>query len=92
MDREKAVVTITGRDEVGILASVSACCANANASVIEMTQSVKQDFFTMMMLTDTSRANTDFDGIADALSRKGEEMQLSIRVQREDIFNAMHRI
>ena len=43
MDREKAVVTVTGRDNVGILASVSACCANANASVIEMTQSVKQD-------------------------------------------------
>ena len=66
--------------------------AQLNINIIDISQTVMEDFFTMIMLTDTSGAAAGFDGIADALSRKGEEMQLSIRVQREDIFNAMHTI
>ena len=88
----RAIVTVVGPDRVGIIAEVCGLLAGLNINIIDISQTVMEDFFTMIMLTDTSKANTDFDGIADALSKKGEEMHLSIRVQREDIFNAMHTI
>lgn len=88
----RAIVTVVGPDRVGIIAEVCGLLAQLNINIVDISQTVMEDFFTMIMLTDTSRANTDFDGIADALSKKGQEMQLSIRVQREDIFNAMHTI
>jgi ACT domain-containing protein len=88
----RAIVTVVGPDRVGIIAEVCGLLAKLNINIVDISQTVMEDFFTMMMLTDTSRANTDFDGIADALAQKGEEMHLSIRVQREDIFDAMHKI
>ena len=90
MDREKAVVTVTGRDKVGILASVSACCANANASVIEMTQSVKQDFFTMMMVISIEQMNVTIAELRDAILK--ELPTMDVHVMHENIFNSMHRI
>ena len=90
MDREKAVVTVTGRDKVGILASVSACCANANASVIEMTQSVKQDFFTMMMVISVEQMNVTIAELQDAIIK--ELPTMDVQVMHENIFNSMHRI
>lgn len=88
----RAIVTVVGPDRVGIIAEVCGLLAKLNINIIDISQTVMEDFFTMIMLTDTSRANTDLDGIADALTAQGERMQLSIRVQREDIFNAMHTI
>lgn len=88
----RAIVTVVGPDRVGIIAEVCTLLSKLNINIVDISQTVMEDFFTMMMLTDTARANTDFDGIAEALSRKGQEMQLSIRVQREDIFSAMHTI
>ena len=88
----RAIVTVIGPDRVGIIAEVCGLLARLNINIIDISQTVMEDFFTMMMLTDTSKANTDFDGIADALAKKGGEMGLSVRVQREDIFNAMHTI
>ena len=90
MDREKAVVTVTGRDKVGSLASVSACCANANASVIEMTQSVKQDFFTMMMGISVEQMNVTIAELQDAILK--ELPTMDVHVMHENIFNSMHRI
>ncbi len=90
MDREKAVVTVTGRDNVGILAAVSACCANANASVIEMTQSVKQDFFTMMMVISVEQMNVTIAELRDAILK--ELPTMDVHVMHENIFNSMHRI
>ena len=90
MDREKAVVTVTGRVAVGILASVSACCANANASVIEMTQSVKQDFFTMMMVISIEQMNVTIAELRDAILK--ELPTMDVHVMHENIFNSMHRI
>ena len=88
----RAIVTVVGPDRVGIIAEVCGLLAQLNINIIDISQTVMEDFFTMIMLTDTSRANMDFDGIAEALGRKAEEMALSIRIQREDIFNAMHTI
>ena len=88
----RAIVTVVGPDRVGIIAEVCGLLAKLNINIVDISQTVMEDFFTMIMLTDTSKAAADFDGIADALSAKGQEMGLSIRVQREDIFNAMHTI
>jgi len=88
----RAIVTVVGPDRVGIIAEVCTLLSRLNINIIDISQTVMEDFFTMMMLVDTARANTDFDGIAEALSQKGQAMQLSIRVQREDIFSAMHTI
>ncbi|MGI6727402.1 MAG: ACT domain-containing protein [Anaerovoracaceae bacterium] len=86
----RAVVSVIGKDTVGILAMVSATCAKANANVVEVTQSVLQEFFVMMMLIDISKLNCE---LAD-LRRELEEnsMGMKIQVMHEDIFNSMHRI
>ncbi|MBR6444243.1 MAG: ACT domain-containing protein [Firmicutes bacterium] len=86
----KAVVTVIGKDMVGILAKVSTTCAEANANVIEVTQSVLQEYFAMIMLIDISEMNISLDQLSDNLKKNVEGME--IHVMHEDIFNSMHRI
>lgn len=88
----KAVITVIGRDMVGILAKVSTICAQRNVNVIEVTQSVLQDMFAMIMLTDISGMTQDFSALVDEMDQLGKELGLSIHVMHEDIFNSMHRI
>lgn len=88
----KAVITVIGRDMVGILAKVSTECARVNANIIEVNQSVLQDLFAMIMLVDISQLTCEFTQLADSLSAQGKEMGLKIHVMHEDIFNSMHRI
>ena len=88
----RAVITVIGKDMVGILAKVSAVCAEDNANVIEVTQSVLQDMFAMIMLVDISKLSVDFDQFASALDQLGKDLCLSTHVMHEDLFNSMHRI
>ena len=88
----KAVITVIGRDMVGILAKVSTVCAEHDINVIEVTQSVMQDLFAMIMLTDISHMSVDFSTLVDQMEQLGKELGLSIHVMHEDIFNSMHRI
>ncbi|MGN0623305.1 MAG: ACT domain-containing protein [Oscillospiraceae bacterium] len=88
----RAVVTVIGKDAVGILAKVSTKCAEYNANVIEVTQSVLQDMFAMIMLVDISKLSKDFAAMADDLSELGDSMGLKIHTMHEDIFNCMHHI
>ncbi|HIS65087.1 MAG TPA: ACT domain-containing protein [Candidatus Avoscillospira avistercoris] len=88
----RAIVTVVGPDRVGIIAEVCTQLAQLNINIIDISQTVMEGFFTMMMVTDTSKANSDLDTIADVLARKGEAMGLSLRIQREDIFHAMHKV
>lgn len=88
----RAVVTVIGKDTVGILAKVSGICSSYNANVIEVTQSVLQDMFAMIMLVDISKLNSDFTALADEMKNLGTELGLSIHTMHEDIFNSMHRI
>ena len=88
----RAIVTVVGPDRVGIIAEVCTQLAQLNINIIDISQTVMEGFFTMMMVTDISKANSDFDTIADVLARKGESMGLSLRIQREDIFHAMHKV
>ena len=88
----RAVITVIGKDNVGILHKVSGICAEYNANVIEVTQSVLQDMFAMIMLVDISSINKDFSEIVDKMTALGNELSLSIHTMHEDIFNSMHSI
>ena len=86
----KAVITVIGKDMVGILAKVSQSCADANTNVIEVTQSVLQDYFAMIMLVDISKMNCELTELTEHLQKSVDNM--TIHVMHEDIFNSMHRI
>jgi ACT domain-containing protein len=88
----KAIVTVIGKDRVGITAAVCSLLAQHNINILDITQTVLQEFFTMVMLVDTSACEKSVGDLTDILSRAGQEEGLSIRIQREDIFHAMHRI
>ena len=88
----KAIVTVIGKDKVGITANVCMLLAQNNINILDITQTVLQGYFTMVMLVDTSACTQSIGDMADILEKAGREQELSIRIQREDIFNAMHRI
>ena len=88
----KAIVTVIGPDRVGIMAAVCTLLAEKGCNIEDIQQTVMQEFFTMNMLVTTDAAVCPFDELQAALTAKGAEMGLSIRIQREDIFTAMHRI
>ncbi|WP_195984163.1 ACT domain-containing protein [Clostridium sp. D33t1_170424_F3] len=88
----RAVVTVIGKDMVGILAQVSAICAKNGVNVVEVTQSILQDLFAMIMMVDISKCEIPFQNLVDELTQVGENMGLTIHVMHEDIFNSMHRI
>ncbi len=88
----KAVITVVGKDTVGILAKVSTACAEFNANVIEVNQSIMQDLFAMVMLVDISKINKDFSELVERMNVLGKEQNLTIHTMHESIFNSMHRI
>ena len=88
----KAVITVIGKDNVGILHKVSGICAECHANVIEVTQSVLQDMFAMIMMADISELEGDFATLVDKMNALGEQLGLSIHTMHEDIFNSMHKI
>ena len=88
----RAVITVVGKDAVGILAKVSGKCAAYNANVVEVSQSVLQDLFAMIMLVETKNLSCPLSELGDQMARLGEENGLVIHVMHEDIFNSMHRI
>ncbi len=88
----RAIVTVTGKDRVGIIAEVCGLLASLDVNILDISQTVMQEFFTMSMLVDTATSDRPFDEIREALSERGVKGGLSIRIQREDIFNAMHRV
>lgn len=89
---KKTVISVMGKDTVGITARVSAACAEYNVNIIDITQSVLQDMFVMVMLTDISALDCPFNSFSESMSSLGEQSGLEIRVMHEDIFNSMHRI
>ena len=88
----KAIVTVLGKDRVGITAAVCTLLAQHQINILDITQTVLDEYFTMIMLVDVSACEISIGEMADLLRKAGEEQALSIRIQREDIFNAMHRI
>ena len=88
----RAIVTVVGCDQVGIIAGVCNLLASMSINILDINQTVMQEFFTMTMLVDMKACTAPFEQVQAALHEKGEQMKLSIRIQREDIFQAMHRI
>ena len=88
----KAIVTVAGKDQVGIIAGVCIKLADYNVNVLDISQTVMQGYFTMMMVVDVSQSTCPVAELAKRLEEKGREMNLSIRLQREEIFEAMHRV
>ena len=86
----KAVITVVGKDMVGILARVYAACAEMNANVLEVTQSILDGYFCMVMIVDISKMESDIDGLDGKL--KSAVPDMVVHVMHEDIFNSMHRI
>ena len=88
----KAIMTVTAKDRVGIIASVCSLLASMSVNILDINQTVMQGIFTMTLLVDTSTSQNSFDEIRSALIQHGEAEDLKIHIQREDIFNAMHRV
>ena len=88
----KAIVTVIGRDTVGIIAGVCAILAQNGVNVLDISQTVMREYFTMIMLVDTAGCGVSFAELAELLKTEGASRGLDIRIQREDIFEAMHRI
>jgi ACT domain-containing protein len=87
-----AIVTVLGQDRVGIIAAVCNRLANYNVNILDISQTILQGAFTMVMAVDVSKSTASFGELGKGLSDLGGEMGLSIRIQREEIFNAMHSI
>ena len=88
----RAIVTVIGEDQVGIIAAVATMLAAAQVNILDISQSIMQEFFVMIMMVDLEKSNAGFDQIKDALNARGIAMGLKIDIQREDVFKLMHRV
>lgn len=88
----RAIVTIIGADRVGIIAGISAVIADAGVNILDISQSVMRDFFTMIMMVDLGASDVSFDALRERLTRRGEELGVRVEIEREEIFKAMHRV
>ena len=88
----RAIVSVIGKDQVGIIANVCSLLSSHQVNVLDISQTVLHDYFTMIMVVDTSACSMDFAALVTELEQEGTKLGLTIHAQREDIFNAMHRI
>lgn len=88
----KAIVTVIGKDEIGILSKVSSACAKVHANILEVTQSVLQDVFAMIMLIEIDSSKVMLSEVQKELEEAGNSMGMKVHVMHEDIFNSMHKI
>ncbi len=88
----KTIITVVGKDTVGIIAKVCTYLSDNQINILDISQTIVQEYFNMMMITDTTAAAKDFETIAEELVKLGEEIGVVIKMQKEEIFNMMHRI
>ena len=88
----RAVITVVGKDTVGILADVSAICAQSQANIVDVTQSILSDLFAMVMVVEIDKLSVPFTELKAQLEELGQKRTLQIHLMHEDIFNSMHRI
>ena len=89
---EKAVITVVGKDKVGIIAAICIRLAGYNVNILDISQTILHGAFTMVMAVDVEKAKVPVGDLRDLLEELGRKMEISIRIQREEIFDAMHRI
>ena len=92
MDQQRIVITVVGKDTVGIIARVCTYLADNNINILDLSQSILQGFFNMILIADMAASTVPFDRVQDELRALGERMGLDIKAQREEIFEMMHRI
>ncbi|AKP47425.1 hypothetical protein HMPREF1015_02387 [Bacillus smithii 7_3_47FAA] len=88
----KAILTVIGKDNIGIIAGVSQQLADLKINILDVSQTIMNGYFTMMMMLDLSKASESFETIKKALAEKGVELNVQIKIQHEDIFNSMHSL
>lgn len=88
----RTIITVVGKDTVGIIAAVCTYLAENQVNILDINQSILQDFFTMMMIVDINNCNVPFDELRNGLNAVGEQKGVMIKCQKEEIFNQMHRI
>lgn len=88
----KTVITVVGKDTVGIIARICTYLANNHVNILDISQTIVQDFFNMMMIVDMDHATKPFGEVADELEQLGDEIGVKVKCQREEIFTKMHRI
>ena len=88
----RAILTIIGSDRVGIIAGIANALADANVNILDISQSVIREYFTMIMMVDVSAASLSFEALRHALADRGDQLGVKVEIQREEIFQAMHRI
>ena len=88
----RAIVSVFSKDRIGIIADVCVLLKDMRVNVLDLSQTIMDDMFTMVTLVDTATSDLSFDQIQETLAQGGEKLDLAIRIQREDIFDAMHRI
>ncbi len=89
---KKTIITVVGKDTVGIIAKVCTYLADNDINILDISQTIVQGFFNMMMVVDTNQTSKDFGVIVDELAKLGEDIGVIIKCQKEEIFNQMHRI
>ena len=88
----KAIITVVGIDKVGIIAGISNVLAETKVNILDIDQTILQEYFTMMMMVDLSKLEVSMEELKERLNKKGEELGVSVKLQHEDIFRSMHRI
>lgn len=88
----KSILTVIGKDQVGIIAGISCELQKCNMNILNVTQTIMDGYFTMIMILDGSNAKASFDEVRKSLLKKGEELKVDVKIQREEIFNSMHTL
>ena len=89
---KKSIITVVGKDSVGTIAKVCTYLAESNINILDISQTIVEDYFNMMMIVDANNANKNISNVADELDALGKEIGVQIKIQQEDIFNSMHRV
>ena len=89
---KKTIITVIGKDTVGIIAKVCTYLAENNVNILDISQTIVQDYFNMMMIVDTNAATIDFEVLSTELKEVCDQIGLKIKIQLDDIFNCMHII
>ena len=89
---KKTIITVVGKDKVGIMAKTCTYLANNRVNILDISQTIVQDYFNMMMIVDINHANKPFSQLADEIEEIGKEIGVKIKMQTDDIFNSMHRL
>ena len=88
----RAVITVLGKDKIGIIYNITSVLANYSVNILDISQTIMQDFFSMVMIVDIENSTVIFDELQSEIEKKGMEIGLSARIQHEDIFNSMHQV